>query len=176
MSGPTASLWIAPLVTDSCLFVLTLWRARRYLRNGGYADQKLRIVQIVLRDGTLYFFVIFLANLMNTMIYFFSSALDLKAIGASFSQLITSVMVSRLVLNLRSVPLPSASGLYHATSYPMVASFLDLTLHHLGEEVDVLEYSDIEMEGTSERMPVGNRKGSWSRTKSFDYFVIVYQL
>ncbi|CAA7261193.1 unnamed protein product [Cyclocybe aegerita] len=183
-SNFSSSLWIAPLVTDSCLFALTLWRARRYLRNGGYADQKLRIVQIVLRDGTLYFFVIFLANLMNTMIYFLSSALDLKAIGASFSQLLTSVMVSRLVLNLRSVPLPSASSRYHTTTYtttrtdqgrgfeltrPLSASFLDLTLNHLGEEVEDFEYIDIEGEGISDRMPVKNRQGSWSRSARTAY-------
>ena len=62
-----------------------------------------------------------MANLMNTLVYFVSrhyachflrinessymklAVEDLKAIGASFSQLITSTMISRLVLNLRSV-------------------------------------------------------------------------
>ncbi|KAG5652681.1 hypothetical protein H0H81_004118 [Sphagnurus paluster] len=42
-----------------------------------------------------------MANLLNTFIYFLAP-LDAKAIGASFAQLITATMVSRLVLNLRS--------------------------------------------------------------------------
>ncbi|EAU82334.2 hypothetical protein CC1G_06644 [Coprinopsis cinerea okayama7 len=59
-------------------------------------------LHVFVRDGTIYFLVIFLANLMNTIIYF-TAPEDLKAIGASFSQLITAAMVSRLVLNLRSL-------------------------------------------------------------------------
>ncbi|KAF8151586.1 hypothetical protein B0H34DRAFT_801292 [Crassisporium funariophilum] len=90
------SLWVAPLVTDTCIFVLTLWRSRQLLREAG----KTPTLQIFLRDGVMYFFIIFLANLANTVIYIMSPE-DLKAVGASFSQLITAVMVSRLVLNLR---------------------------------------------------------------------------
>ncbi|KAF9445267.1 hypothetical protein P691DRAFT_735258 [Macrolepiota fuliginosa MF-IS2] len=61
-----------------------------------------RTITILVRDGALYFLLIFLANLMNALIYFLAAP-DLKAIGASFSQLITCTMISRLVLNLRSV-------------------------------------------------------------------------
>jgi len=37
---------------------------------------------------------------MNTLIYFLALG-DLKAVGASFSQIMTAIMVSRLQLNLR---------------------------------------------------------------------------
>jgi hypothetical protein len=55
-----------------------------------------------LKDGALYFAIIFGANLMNVVIFLFAVS-DLKALGASSSQLITAVMISRLVLNLRTV-------------------------------------------------------------------------
>ncbi|KAF8577150.1 hypothetical protein K439DRAFT_1622292 [Ramaria rubella] len=91
-----AALWAAPLVTDSCIFVLTLLRTLKYMRRHG----RISTTQIILRDGTMYFFIVFSANLMNTLIYFLATE-DLKAVGASFSQIITSIMISRLQLNLR---------------------------------------------------------------------------
>ncbi|KAF8056638.1 hypothetical protein FPV67DRAFT_1729865 [Lyophyllum atratum] len=95
------SLWVAPLITNTLMFGLTLYRTRGYLMQSGFAPT----LHIFLRDGIIYFLVIFMANLTNTVIYFLAPP-DLKAMGASFSQLITSTMVSRLVLNLRSSATP----------------------------------------------------------------------
>ncbi|KAF9445273.1 hypothetical protein P691DRAFT_805935 [Macrolepiota fuliginosa MF-IS2] len=103
--GPLPSLWIAPLVTDSIIFFLTLYRAKRYASNGRFLASP--TITILVRDGTIYFFLIFLANLANVSIYF-SATRDLKDIGASFSQLITATMISRLVLNLRSASTSSS--------------------------------------------------------------------
>ncbi|KAF7776826.1 hypothetical protein Agabi119p4_5219 [Agaricus bisporus var. burnettii] len=97
------SLWISPLVTDSAIFILTLYRTKRYYE--GFASTSPTIV-ILVRDGSLYFLLIFLVNLMNVLIYFIAEP-DFKALGASFSQLLTCTMISRLVLNLRSI---SSSG------------------------------------------------------------------
>ncbi|KAF9040757.1 hypothetical protein BJ165DRAFT_1596203 [Panaeolus papilionaceus] len=94
-------LWSTPLVTDFIIFFLTIWRTRRYIR--GTNLKSLPTIHVLVRDGALYFFAIFSANLMNTLIYFAVPQEDLKAIGATFSKLITSVMISRLVLNLRSL-------------------------------------------------------------------------
>ncbi|KAF9040756.1 hypothetical protein BJ165DRAFT_320359 [Panaeolus papilionaceus] len=135
-----AALWVSPLITDSCIFILTLWRIRHY-------RQRIRstpLVQIFLRDGIMYFFAIFSANFFNSMIYFVAAP-DLKAVGASFSQLLTSVMISRLVLNLRAVSNKTANrtstnlstGIY---TYPttkiwhLETSFMDYAIGNLGEE------------------------------------------
>ncbi|KAJ3502187.1 hypothetical protein NLJ89_g8998 [Agrocybe chaxingu] len=135
------SLWVAPLVTDSCIFILTIWRTREYLRDSG----KIPTIHVFVRDGALYFFTIFMANLMNTLIFFLAED-DLKAIGASFSQLITAVMVSRLVLNLRSsssITPYSTSVVSAYDSHPgrlnahAQDSFMTRTLGNLGEELDV---------------------------------------
>lgn len=80
-----AALWGAPLVTDSCIFTLTLWRTWTYMRRHG----RIPAMQILLRDGTVYFFVIFCANLMNTLIYFVS-----KILGLLFVQILTSRFIS----------------------------------------------------------------------------------
>lgn len=115
-----------------------------------------RTLQRFARDGIMYFFVIFMANLMNTLIYFvrqpysstFMSMLnldtqlaptDLKAVGAAFSKLITSTMVSRLVLNLRA-PSALAPSNRQSNSVHLASSahmkFMTLTLGNLGEEME----------------------------------------
>ncbi|KAF5389009.1 hypothetical protein D9757_005109 [Collybiopsis confluens] len=102
-----AALWAAPLVTDSCVFLLTLWRTIRYRT----MHMHMPTTQVIFRDGIIYFTVIFGANLMNTLIYFvgiygagyasltYLAVEDVKAVGAS--QILTAIMVARLQLNLR---------------------------------------------------------------------------
>ncbi|KAF8580457.1 hypothetical protein K439DRAFT_309532 [Ramaria rubella] len=118
-----AAIWAAPLVTDSCIFLLTLWRTLKYRKAHG---SRMSTMQIILRDGTMYFFVIFSANLMNTLIYFLAPE-DLKAVGASFSQILTSIMISRLQLNLRrgnneshqiDTPKPPSSNRHYLSASP----------------------------------------------------------
>ncbi|KAH6899454.1 hypothetical protein BKA70DRAFT_733652 [Coprinopsis sp. MPI-PUGE-AT-0042] len=92
------ALWVAPLITDSIIFLMTVLRTNDYRS----LIRGTPTLHIFVRDGAAYFLIIFLANLMNTLIYFLAPG-AVKAIGASFSQLITATMVSRLVLNLRSL-------------------------------------------------------------------------
>ncbi|KAE9396653.1 hypothetical protein BT96DRAFT_884594 [Gymnopus androsaceus JB14] len=95
-----AALWFGPLVTDVFIFSFTLWRTKAYFTRRGRGSTP--TIELFVRDGVMYFMVIFSVNFLNILIYIFAVE-DLKAIGASFSQLMTSVMISRLVLNLRSV-------------------------------------------------------------------------
>ncbi|THH11915.1 hypothetical protein EW145_g343 [Phellinidium pouzarii] len=90
-----AAFWIGQLVFPTIIFVLTFARAFRsgFMRGG--------ILEIILRDGLIYFLVIFCANLMNVVTY--ATALeDVKFINAPFTNVITSLMICRLTLNLRA--------------------------------------------------------------------------
>jgi len=89
--------WVMPLITDSFIFILTMIKTRQK----GF-NKEMPLLAYFRRDGILYFICICVANIINVC-FFFAATEDLKAIGASFSQLITSVMVNRLVLNLRGV-------------------------------------------------------------------------
>ncbi|KAJ7634564.1 hypothetical protein FB45DRAFT_1025499 [Roridomyces roridus] len=90
------AFWAAPIATDTLIFLLTLWRTLRYQREHG----RMNYMHILLRDGVMYFMIIFSVNLVNCIIYF-SAVQDMKAAGASFSQIMTAIMISRLHLNLR---------------------------------------------------------------------------
>jgi len=66
---------------------------------------------------------------------------DLKFLGASFSQLMTAVMISRLVLNLRSVSTehhPHSPGMHRDIPDQ---SFLTRTIGNLGGDMFVSGYS-----------------------------------
>ncbi|TFK38231.1 hypothetical protein BDQ12DRAFT_573235, partial [Crucibulum laeve] len=89
------ALWVTPLVTDSCIFILTLWRTRNYYQKSNGAPT----IHLFFRDGAIYFLAIFFGEFVK---YFLFMPEDLKTVSGSFSQLLTATMVSRLVLNLRS--------------------------------------------------------------------------
>ncbi|KAF9475915.1 hypothetical protein BDN70DRAFT_883128 [Pholiota conissans] len=141
-------IWVAPLVTDTCIFGLTIWRTHRYIRDSGKAPT----LYLFVRDGSAYFAAIFMANFLNTMMYFLATE-DLKAIGASFSQLITALMVSRLYLNLRQNHSEFSELPYDEETIDGVElrvrsrrnrgqSFLTQTIADLAEDLDSGYYPD----------------------------------
>ncbi|KAF4616037.1 hypothetical protein D9613_011373 [Agrocybe pediades] len=126
------AIWVTPLITDTCIFALTMWRTRAYLVRRSTGTPTL---QLFMRDGFLYFFAILAANLLNMLLFFIAPA-DLRAIAASFSQLLTSTMVSRLVLNLRSLSYSETETNSDTTFMP---TFVARTVRHLGEDMDSFE-------------------------------------
>jgi len=98
----------------------------------------------------MYFLVIFMLNLLNTLIFLVSARHrftlphhskmlqlakeDLKVVGAQFTQLITSIMISRLVLNLRSAKDTIRYG--DSTGPSGAIRFVAGAVGNLGEELD----------------------------------------
>ncbi|KAF8161874.1 hypothetical protein BJ912DRAFT_1099560, partial [Pholiota molesta] len=71
--------WIAELIFDSIVFILTLWRtfSLNLMRGGGTRS----LINLILRDGVIYFAVILAANLF-TVLTFLLAPPNLKAINA----------------------------------------------------------------------------------------------
>ncbi|KAJ3551356.1 hypothetical protein NM688_g4750 [Phlebia brevispora] len=84
--------------TDSCVFFATLLKALSIYRN--LSNHSAALIRIILRDGVVYFATIFAANLL-TVVFLLAASPDLKPINATFGNMLTSLMVSRLMLNLR---------------------------------------------------------------------------
>ncbi|KAJ2912960.1 hypothetical protein MD484_g7461, partial [Candolleomyces efflorescens] len=89
------------LPDDTSIFALTLWRTVRMYKMQMNHNRPMSLFRLIIRDGIVYFAIIFAANLGNTLVFLFAPD-DLKAINASFSTLITTLMVSHLILNLKS--------------------------------------------------------------------------
>ncbi|KAJ3504842.1 hypothetical protein NLJ89_g7729 [Agrocybe chaxingu] len=99
LSGAMSStaVWVSPLVIDTTIFLLTLWRTRQYLK----LSERIPVLNIFVRDGIMYFFTICLMNLANALLFFLGPE-SLKPVLAPFSAMMTAMLISRLILNLRS--------------------------------------------------------------------------
>jgi len=90
------AIWGYLLVFDTLVFVMTVAKAFMVGRSG---DQTL--INILLRDGSIYFLVLCWANLLN-LATLLLGGLFIKGIGTTFANILSVVMISRLMLNLRS--------------------------------------------------------------------------
>ncbi|KAJ7479888.1 hypothetical protein FB451DRAFT_166016 [Mycena latifolia] len=98
-SGRIASLFISLLIIDTLIFLLTALRVYQSKRSAGYATP---LTEIIIRDGFLYFSVIFLVNLGNVVLIESTKIPeDLRPINVEFTPAITTIMVTRLFLNMR---------------------------------------------------------------------------
>jgi hypothetical protein len=93
------------LVFDSVIFSLTLNKAFKMGRG-------IRLLDVIVRDGTMYFSALFIVNLANILILLFAPPL-LKSSTTSMTNVLSITLVSRLMLNLRAqssaqVELPSS--------------------------------------------------------------------
>jgi len=148
--------WFMPLISDTFVFFLTLWRNRQYSR----MNANLPLMQLFVRDGALYFLVIFSANLLNVTLYL-SAPDSLKNITAGFSQTITPVMVSRLVLNLRNhhadrfndaYPVSAGIGNWVVNANPKKSFFETMTtLGPLGDQSHMPDTTEYPSSGTGPR-------------------------
>ncbi|KAH9953074.1 hypothetical protein BC827DRAFT_1273858 [Russula dissimulans] len=85
--------WVGVSFFDSVIFSLTLYRA--YELGGG-----IRPMDVIVRDGAMYFSVLFIINLGNVFNLQFSPHL-LRSSTSTVTNVLSSTLVSRLVLNLR---------------------------------------------------------------------------
>ncbi|KAF8874545.1 hypothetical protein BD779DRAFT_1678688 [Infundibulicybe gibba] len=93
-----AAAWVALFAYDSIIFVLTLaktWQAGRKIK----INRPLPIIALLLRDGSIYFAVMALANLANILTFYFCGPF-LRGGLSTFSNDISVTMMSRLMLNL----------------------------------------------------------------------------
>lgn len=89
------AFYIGPMVFDTAILVMTLYvglSKLRYNSNG--------IISLFLRDGFLYFVVIFGINTIN-LIFFLAADELIQPINASAATILTSIMASRISFNLK---------------------------------------------------------------------------
>ncbi|KAI9443927.1 hypothetical protein H4582DRAFT_1045945 [Lactarius indigo] len=89
-----ALTWLGVLVFDSAIFSLTLYKAIRMGRG-------IRILDVIVRDGAMYYSALFAMNLTNILILLFAPPL-LKNSTTSITNVLSITLVSRLMLNLRA--------------------------------------------------------------------------
>ncbi|KAF8517355.1 hypothetical protein BU17DRAFT_66924 [Hysterangium stoloniferum] len=94
-----AIFWLSPLVVDTIIFGSTLFKLQRFSKD---VRERLTLFEVILRDGIMYYAVIFCINLVIALNYLLSPV-EMKIAGASLALCMSTTMTSRLVLNLQGV-------------------------------------------------------------------------
>ncbi|KIM63142.1 hypothetical protein SCLCIDRAFT_1214447 [Scleroderma citrinum Foug A] len=99
-----ALAWSAQLVFDTFIFLLTLMRSLRIWR-----ERSRSIIEILLRDGSLYFAIMCAANVANVIVLLAATS-PLKGVSSSLTNVISAILISRLMLNLRDPKTTNPTG------------------------------------------------------------------
>ncbi|CAE6466556.1 unnamed protein product, partial [Rhizoctonia solani] len=91
------SCWVPPLLLEIVLFSLSCIQAFR----AGKFTARTPIIHVLFRDGALHFIVILACSVFN-MVAWIVAPPTLVALAKYFSLAMVNVMISRMVLNLRS--------------------------------------------------------------------------
>ncbi|KAJ7282334.1 hypothetical protein C8J57DRAFT_44478 [Mycena rebaudengoi] len=94
LSTRTAAAWGGMLVFDVMIFILTLYKALRYETCTG------SLFSVLFRDGCMYFGIMITVNTINIGIYTMGGPI-LSGSGTAIVIALSSVLISRLMLNLR---------------------------------------------------------------------------
>jgi len=89
----TAISWSGLLAFDSAIFSLTLYKAFTMGRG-------IRLLDVIVRDGAMYFFTLFIINLANILMLLLSSPF-LRTSIPILTNVLSTTLMSRLILNLR---------------------------------------------------------------------------
>jgi hypothetical protein len=96
--------WGSMTVFDCLIFFLTLYRAlsRRY-------STGLHLLRVLLRDGSLYFGVVLISNVSNILTFVFGG-LYTRGVLTTFTNIVSSILISRLMLNIRNPALSTTAN------------------------------------------------------------------
>ncbi|KAI0754896.1 hypothetical protein C8Q80DRAFT_1266432 [Daedaleopsis nitida] len=122
----SASAWL-PLLFDTIVLSLTLYRTYRGIKH--YSTSK--IMRVILREGIMYYSVIFIITLILTLMIVFAPD-GLKNITAQTEYLMTVAMMSRITLHLKKQMHRGwdSHGLFGATTTSTTASFSGQPSHY----------------------------------------------
>lgn len=101
--------WSGILLFDCVIFCLTLKKAISYWSAG-----EARLMHLLLRDGTLFFAAMFFASLSNILTLLLGPPL-IKGLTTTFSDIVSTTLLSRLMLNVRNPVLHRPMGLAMST-------------------------------------------------------------
>ncbi|KAL5530066.1 hypothetical protein ACEPAF_6323 [Sanghuangporus sanghuang] len=135
-----AVFWMGQLIFPTLIFIMTIARAVRLRR---YGPMKGGILNVMLRDGVMYFLVIFIVNLANVVTYIVAPV-DLKFANAPFTNVITTVMICRLMLNLKRAnnqePVSMNTSFFSVKGDARTRR--TLLVGDLGEDIDINDSND----------------------------------
>ncbi|KAL0570937.1 hypothetical protein V5O48_011021 [Marasmius crinis-equi] len=124
-----AAAWLGMLIFDTIVFILTLYKALRIGRVRG------NLLPLLVRDGTLYYGVMISCNLGNILTFFLGDRI-IRGLLTTFTNVMASILISRLVLNLRDPRIlqatPNSTTVYSRPSAPTLSTLEPNTIGSAG--------------------------------------------
>jgi len=139
--------WIGVVLFDSIIFALTVYKSLRLRRSG-----ERTIVDVLLRDGSVYFAVMSITTLSNSLTYMVGRPFT-RGVLTPITNVFSSVVATRLMLNIRRVRTTTLSDSLTTSSTRQDIRFTTAILnpestfmpdHLLGHELEVLRPIDLE--------------------------------
>ncbi|KAI0259701.1 hypothetical protein BC834DRAFT_602176 [Gloeopeniophorella convolvens] len=90
-----AIAWGGLSVFDAIIFLMALYKSLTFGRG------RVRILDVLMRDGTVFFTLIALVNIINVMVLHFAPPL-LRNSSPGLTNMLAAVMISRAMINLRA--------------------------------------------------------------------------
>ncbi|KAF8886620.1 hypothetical protein CPB84DRAFT_1850082 [Gymnopilus junonius] len=116
--GPgLAQAWIGHLCFDFMVFTLALYKSLVSKRSG------FSILSVMLRDGTIYFGIMVLSSI-SVILSFYLFPGYLQGTTATLTNVLSSTMISRLMLNLRDPQLDSKNDTTPAHMRPVLSQLV----------------------------------------------------
>ncbi|KAF6766688.1 hypothetical protein DFP72DRAFT_997781 [Ephemerocybe angulata] len=97
-SAHLLGFFVAPLLFDTVVTLMTVWKAFHIRRRNGGPNS--RLIQTFLREGVFYYILISIANLING-IFYLQPRQVISAINIPLSVMLGPVLACRLILDLR---------------------------------------------------------------------------
>ncbi|KAI0070130.1 hypothetical protein K474DRAFT_912204 [Panus rudis PR-1116 ss-1] len=94
-----AVAWEVLFVYDLMIFILTVYKTFHERTRGGTVAILNDIVELIFRDGAVYFAVMACVNAANTLTFYFLSP-SMKGMLSTFASSVSVTMMSRIMLNL----------------------------------------------------------------------------
>jgi len=143
-----ALAWAGLVVIDATIFTLTVYKSLQFERNGRQS-----IVNVLLRDGAMYFAVIGATALSNVLSISFGRPFS-RGITMTMTNIFSSVAAARLMLNVRlhdqRVWVQSIMPMGHSSTIRFTPTYGDPEASHLREqfadnEVERPKQDDLEL-------------------------------
>ncbi|KAJ7624336.1 hypothetical protein DFH06DRAFT_755755 [Mycena polygramma] len=99
-----AAAWAGVAVFDCMIFLLTLYKVFSRRR-----PNSTDLLTVLLRDGSVYFGVMVMSNVSNILTFVLGTSYT-RGIATTFTNIISSIMITRLMLNIRDPALAHMSG------------------------------------------------------------------
>jgi len=138
--------WIMQLVFITVGFGIMFWHATRLRRHQVITP----MISFMTRDGLKYFAVIFVANFVNVMNFSLVKPKDLRSLHATFSALLTVVMINRLILSIREEA-TGAAGQYSRSTVTETTGTGSIAFFHHVTVVQEHDISEVQQQAARRR-------------------------